>query len=379
MKITGFDLFRFKLPLLRPFPGKTGAVPTREGLILRLTLPNGSVGLGEISPLPGLSTESLKEAQKQVLFLKSKILNQTPPLHCDQFDGSLERWLKPYHLFPSVVFGLESAIFNLLAEGKRAPLHRLLGSPSGTPIPLIGLLQGHPEAIVKETQRLYREGVRTFKLKVGHRDIQEDFAKIQKIKEAVKGWATLRLDANQAWSFQEAVDFANALPKDFIEYIEEPFKDPSPKKMRDFFRATGIPVALDESLIKMKPEELAPTEGLKAVILKPTLLGGLEKTLRFIKQAKKSGITPVISSSFETGVGLSTLAHLAYCNDGLPAGLDTLKWFRHDLVRKRKRIRLKKGKLSIPPGPLRMEDLNWKFFTRGKPPAFGGGLAHDRP
>jgi len=334
--------------------------------------------------LPGFSQESLKEAQKQALALKSRILNQNIPLHCDQFDGSLERWLKPYHLFPSVAFGLESAILNLLAEGKGGPSRRYIGTAPPYGVPLIGLLEGSFEAITKETRRLYREGVRMFKLKVGRSDAEEDLRKIEKIKEIVKDEATLRLDANQAWSFKEALDFAKALrdpsalrPQDdpsitlkssrrghFIEYVEEPFKNPSPQRISDFYRATGIAIALDESLRTMEPKGLVAIEGLKAVILKPTLLGGVEKTLRFIRRAGRLEISAIISSSFESGIGLRILAYLARSCGGSPVGLDTAKWFRVDLVHKRKQIRFKRGKLHIPPGALKKEDLHQRFLTK---------------
>lgn len=362
VKIDTLEVFHFSFPFVKGLRLKTRMFQSRQGLIIRLATGDEDEGWGEISPLPGFSRESLEEAQAQVLSFKSKILNQTIPSHCERFDGSLERWMGPHHLFSSVRFGMESAVLNLLAEMRGIPLHRLLGTPRKIPVPLIGLLEGSFEVITKETLRLLQKGVRTFKLKVG-RDIADDLHKIEKIKKLV-GPGTLRLDANQSWSFKEAVEFARVLPQGGIEYIEEPFKNPSPDKVSDFYRETEIPVALDESLMKMKPEELAPIGGLKAVILKPTLLGGIERTMRFIKQARKLGIDSVVSSSFESGVGLWTLAHLALVNGDVPAGLDTQKWFQKDLIQDPLRIKLKAGRLHISPEPLKKEDLNLNLLTK---------------
>ncbi len=360
MKITSLDVFRFNLPFVKALFLKRRAFQKRQGLILRLTTANGLEGLGEISPLPGFSQESLEEAQNQVLWLKSRILNQTIPPHGGQFSESLERWLGPYNLYPSVRFGIEGAVLNLLAQRKGIAFHRLLGASGETPIPLIGLLEGSLEAVTKETRRLFQKGVRTFKLKVGRGNVSEDLRRIEQIKKLV-GPGTLRLDANQSWSFKEALNFARLLPQDGIEYIEEPFKNPSSAKIRDFFQTTGIPVAWDESLMKMSPRDLKAVPGLKAIILKPTLLGGMEEALCFIRKARTLGITPIVSSSFESGVGLLTLAHLALAN-GCYAGLDTLKWFEEDLVCPGKRIRLEEGCLTISPEPLKKKDLNWKLL-----------------
>jgi o-succinylbenzoate synthase len=96
-------------------------------------------------------------------------------------------------------------------------------------------------------------------------------------------------------------------------------------------------VALDESLVFMQPEALEDHGYARAVVLKPTLLGGISRTLRFARFAARLGLRPVISSAYETGVGTSCLAALAAGVGGedVPAGLDTYRRLAEDVLRPR--------------------------------------------
>ena len=93
-----------------------------------------------------------------------------------------------------------------------------------------------------------------------------------------------------------------------------------------------MPVALDESLVGMPPEALQDHGYARAVVLKPTLLGGISPTLRLANRAKELGITPVISSAYETGVGALGLIALAAGVGEIPAGLDTYRRLAEDVL-----------------------------------------------
>ena len=347
MKIIGCDIYTFNLPLLKPFFTKGKWISNRKGFLLRLNSSDGAAGFGEISPLPAFSRESLREVRIQLQSLAFKNFKTIP------------------QLFPSVRFGLESALWNLLADQKKFPLQKIL-SPSQKinrkNIPVIGLLQGSLENVVSETKRMKARGFRDFKLKVGTNDMAQDIEKVRRVQALLKNRGTLRLDANQFWTFEEAISFAKAVEKDSIEYIEEPFKDIFTQRslITQFFQTTGIPVALDESLRGMDPEHFKPFPGLKAVILKPTILGGIEKTFRWVKKAKELKVQAVISSTFESGVGLSMLAQLAAALECFPVGVDTYKWFLKDILIRP--IKMVRGNLIVPAKSLRETDLDFSML-----------------
>ena len=87
-------------------------------------------------------------------------------------------------------------------------------------------------------------------------------------------------------------------------------------------------------MLKTNPQELDNYTNIAAVVLKPTILGGIERAMQFARKAKSLGLAAVISSSFESSLGILTLAHLAAAISGkdTPVGLDTLSWLEHDLL-----------------------------------------------
>jgi o-succinylbenzoate synthase len=94
-----------------------------------------------------------------------------------------------------------------------------------------------------------------------------------------------------------------------------------------------VPVALDESLVGMEPEKVEETFAV-AFVLKPTLLGGISRTLRVAGRALHLGVTPVISSAYESGVGTAALVALAagIGDRPVPAGLDPYRAIAEDVL-----------------------------------------------
>jgi O-succinylbenzoate synthase len=93
-------------------------------------------------------------------------------------------------------------------------------------------------------------------------------------------------------------------------------------------------VALDETLVGMDPGVLEEHRYARAVVLKPTLLGGISNTLRMAERALDLGMTPVVSSSYESGVGTAALVALAsgIGEHSVPAGLDTYRVLAEDVL-----------------------------------------------
>jgi o-succinylbenzoate synthase len=120
-----------------------------------------------------------------------------------------------------------------------------------------------------------------------------------------------------------------------FEYVEEPLANPA--RLSTFVRNCDVPVALDETLAGMQPEALEEHEYARAVVLKPTLIGGLSRTLRFADVASRLGMKTVISSAYETGVGTAALVALAagVGDEEVAAGLDTYRWLAGDVLRPR--------------------------------------------
>lgn len=326
MRITDFKFYRFSIPLKSPVRLSKSILEKREGLIFQIISDINESGFGEISPFPRFSKETLNEAQAELSAICSNQKNT--PL------GELAH--KAAKLLPSVRFGIECAIVELKAKSKKIGVANFLSESPRESISVNGLLTGTREEILCKAE-LYREiGYKTVKLKVGSGSLKNDIELTKQVREAIGEKMFLRLDSNRSWNIDDFQKFSDKAQHCNIEYIEEPLSDSNQLLNALTKGAMPLPlaVALDETTREIPPEKLLDFKKLKAVVLKPTLLG-LSRTFRFTEIAQKVGITPVIGSSFESGLGLSFLAKIAAAvnTEDISAGLDTYSWFADDIIK----------------------------------------------
>lgn len=286
---------RYQLPYHQPVQLKQGLFSSREGLVLAQTSPSGTC-YAEVAPFPGLSQESLDDCL-ELLQAPQQLQTHRP-------------------LPPALAWGL-----HLLQQ----PLPPL---PLGQQLPLNALLTPlSPEALLQQAQDRYAEGYRSFKLKVGFGPLPDDLRLIDTLLTALPG-AALRLDANRCWSFEQALAFAAQLPATGIDYLEEPLREPVQALHWHEYSAQRL--ALDESLARSDWQTLAAAADV--LVLKPMLLGP-QRFEACTAQARAQGLPVVLSSVFESGLGLRALARLAYAlAPQVPAGLDTWRAFARDLT-----------------------------------------------
>lgn len=333
--ISSCRIFRYRLPLVGPLPLAGGVIHEREGLLVRLDSDSGAWGWGDAAPLPGFSRESIDEAAAEAAAWAGRLRGARFEPGGDGFE-SWPEW-KSAAMAPSVRFGLETALSRLAQRMEDGSAGELAGFEGA--VPVNGLLAGSREQVLADAARLRDGGCRAVKLKVGSRPVAEDVELTRAVRDVIGDRVALRLDANRSWSLEEAMAFGLETGGAGIEYMEEPLREPS--RLREFFDATGIPVALDESLLELRPDDLEGRREVGAVVLKPTLLGGITSAKQWVARAAALDIRPVVSSCFESGVGLLALAEFAWAStgDSVPAGLDTYRWLGADVVEPRVPVR----------------------------------------
>ncbi|WP_294347822.1 o-succinylbenzoate synthase [Prosthecochloris sp.] len=323
------SIYRYSIPFVRPVPVRGSSLSTRDGLITGLQTPDGKhTGFGEIAPLPGLHEETLSEALIQCAAV-------LPTIDLSFGDLSLNDAGKvlPDHLFPSVRTGIEMSLLNLQsATCKNFP--SFSGAPrAAEKLPLNALLFGNTESVLAIATEHFQQGYRTFKLKVQACNPGFAVDQVLALRSAFGNDISLRLDSNRSFSLENACTFFKRIPVNSIEYIEEPLADPH--HIPEFFSRTGINSALDESLW-MNPgiwNEI-PHDCIGGIVLKPSRIGSFSDTLRFALQAEEEKIPAVVSSAYETGIGLGFYARLAsiISPEPTPCGLDTFRQLSHDIL-----------------------------------------------
>jgi O-succinylbenzoate synthase len=345
MRLASLQVYRYSLPLTNTLVLKSRLINSRQGLILKFTDEKNNVGFGEVAPLPGFSREGLGDVIPELQQISKSILKQKINQTLLDFDGKFQSWLRSTPLSPSTHFGIEMGLTNLLAAAHHLQLSELFSSRVSRKILVNALLNYDTTDIKAVVKKLLAEGYQTIKLKVGQGKLEEDVRRVRELRKAGGEKIALRLDANQAWLLPEAVRFGNLVSDFEIEYIEEPLQDPA--ALSSFYQECGVPVALDESLLNIESDHFNWDFAIKAIVLKPTLLGSLAKVIQLIQSADSAGIYPVFSSAFESSLTLFFLTQLAavFSPAGVAMGLDTYKWLGEDLLKTP--FRVKQGRVEV--------------------------------
>ena len=297
------QVYRWQIPMDAGVILRDRRLKTRDGLYVCLR-DGEREGWGEISPLPGFSLESWEEAQTELLAWVNGWL---------QGDDSLPQ-------LPSAAFGASCALAELEGTLPEAADYRAAPLCTGDPDDLVLQLADMP-------------GEKVAKIKVGLYEAVRDGMVANLLLEAIPE-LHLRLDANRAWTPLKARQFAKYVNPEYrsrIAFLEEPCK--TRDDSRAFARETGIAIAWDESL-READFTFEAEEGVKAVVIKPTLTGSLDKVREQVAAAHALGLTAVISSSIESSLGLTQLARIAAWLTPLTIpGLDTLSLMQCQQVR----------------------------------------------
>jgi O-succinylbenzoate synthase len=159
-------------------------------------------------------------------------------------------------------------------------------------------------------------GCRTAKVKVAERgqSLTDDLARVEAVRDALGRSGRVRVDANGAWSVDEAVRAIRALHMHDLEYVEQPCA--TLEEMAVLRRRVDVPLAADESIRNAAdPLRVAGLAAADLVVLKVQPLGGVRAALRV---AAACGLPVVVSSALETSVGLAAGVALAAALPELP-------------------------------------------------------------
>lgn len=282
----------------------------------------GISGFGECGPLPGLSVDSREDYEKCLADFVQKI-NAAAFTPADA--GGILAIIPPE--FPSIRFGAETALLDLLNGGKRVIYKNNFSE--GKPIPINGLVwMGDMDFMMDQINKKISSGFKCLKLKVGGLDFDRECDILSYIRRKYfRDDITIRLDANGAFKTDDVLYKLGELEKFRIHSIEQPIR-PGLEEMEELCRKSPIPVAFDEEMIGINdPDRKA--ELLKRlrpgfIVLKPTLHGGLSGCEEWIVAANSQGIGWWITSALESSIGLNAICQFtANYNPTIPQGLGT--------------------------------------------------------
>ena len=301
------EWIRYDRPLQKPLRTGRGLFSRRSGLLLRLSPldHSGEARIGEVAPLPFMGTESTEDA---MAFFRSL----PEEMSLAEYKAAMQA------ASPVCAFGMESCLTSFSSEPPAIGTAALLELDRETP----GRLR-----------QSRAQGFRTFKLKCGLHDADTELRLWRDLLPGLEKGDRLRLDPNRGWSKADWKAWKGSLAKtgEAVEFIEEPFSPNSlnPDQILAEAEVSPVPLALDESLSEPdgllgSPEFLSDWPGY--FVIKPFLLDFPGQHALGRREPLPQKL--VLSSAFETGIGLSRLIRLAAeFAPELDHGLDTQKHF----------------------------------------------------
>jgi len=340
MVISGITYSPYHLKLKTPLLNSKNIISSRNGYIIQIFDAEGNTGIGEAAPLPEFGSENMDECLKAIYRFISEY---TEELHSIEDITSV---LSGYTGTPAARHGIEQALLNLFSAATGVSLPELLNTHFNSLIKinsLIGFLE--PDVCAFLASKMAGEGYDTIKMKAGRQHFQHDIEAVKAVREAVGSKINIRLDINGKWEYREALKNIEVLSKFCPEYIEQPVT--SKDDLIKLASVSIVKIAADESVRDVSETlEIIDRNQIDVLVLKPMMLGGIIDTTRVIRAAEKNNIMTVISSSFETSVGLRSCLLLAgMVKEKYAHGLSTLDYFITDLYKSP--FIIEKGTISI--------------------------------
>ena len=309
-RVVRAELMVARCALTRPYDLSFVTLNEYVSVMMRVTLDNGDIGLGECVPLPGYSHETVESVLNDL----KAILEWVTGRSCAELRATLpERLADSPFAMSAVLTAVDTALVTF-------PFPPVLSVPMLHPLSA----RSTPEQIVGDLQQGWDDGFRTFKLKVG-RDVSRDCSATYVILDRLPEGGRLRIDANQGYTPSQARQLADAVRRHprraLVEVLEQPLEIAAWDEFEALVSyAPDVPWMLDESIVFERDVQRAAAAGARIVKLKLFKHAGITGLLDMARHAADLGLKVVVGNGVATDVGNLAEALAVHHGHGLFLG-----------------------------------------------------------
>jgi len=306
MLITHTEIYRYTIPMV-PFTIATGTMRHAQNIFIRIHTSEGLIGVGECSAFPMIAGETqatcFELAKDFAACWKNKSatdINQ----RLDELDALIYRNYTAKSAF-------DLALYDLAAKAANQPLYQFLGGTNRTVESDLTIGIGTPEEMAATARDFISKEVHIIKVKLG-KDVATDVERIRQIREAVGPAMQLRIDANQGWSFEDAILALTQLAPYNIEFCEQPMRSWNDELLPELCKRSPISLMADESVFTHRDaERLIRNNACAYINIKFAKSGGIREALRINQVAEKNGIACMMGGMLESRLALTAKVHVA--------------------------------------------------------------------
>ena len=317
------------LPLVHPFTIARGTEYSAHTAVFRLSSDEGD-GLGEAAPIARYN----ESVESIIAYYKEHPLRADDPFLLDVLlDESIPAAAR---------CGLDIALHDLMGRACGQPLYRLLGlDPKATPLTSFTIGIGDRELTMRKVDEIGDHPV--LKVKLGSGSVKDEVETMEAIRSKYTG--TIRVDANEGWNAEQAVDVLREFERFDIEFCEQPIPAGHPEQLKYVREHSKIPIVTDEDSLTARdlPKLYGCVDGVNVKLVKT---GGIRGALKMIHTARALGMKIMLGCMVESQISASAAAHISPLVDW--ADIDGPFLVKEDPF---DGISYDRGKIVLPDGP----------------------------
>jgi L-Ala-D/L-Glu epimerase len=330
LTIEHIELYKLSIPLIEPFITSLGQDDNAENVVVKIITREGITGFGECSPYMPINGES-----QDTCFIVgqyfAKALKGKDPLQIEEAIRLMDTII---YANTSIKSAFDMALYDIAAQHARLPLYQFIGGTNNkTIITDYTVSIGDPEKMAADAVKIKAQGYPAIKVKLGKHG-PRDVERMKAIRTAVGNDIPLRIDANQGWQVQEAIDTLQALAPLHIQHCEEPIARWNYMQLPLVKQQSPIPIMADECC--GDDHDAARLIELKAcdyMNIKLGKSGGLFKALKIARLAEAAGLHLQVGAMLESRLAMTAFAHFALSSDNIVHyDFDTALMFAEDPV-----------------------------------------------
>lgn len=312
LNITHVDVYRFSIPM-QPFTIATGTMNYAQNVFIRVHTNGGFYGVGECSAFPMI----VGETQETCLAMGRDFAK----LWTGQNALDIPARMQQLHDFTAGNYTIKSAfdmaLYDIAAKNAGLPLYKYLGGTRRVVETDITIGIAEPATMAQKAIHFKQTGATILKVKLG-KDARQDVDRIKQIRAAVGSDVKIRIDANQGWSFEDAVYALQAMGEYDIEFCEQPMRTWYNDKLPELRRLSPVKIMADESVYTHYDARLQiESSSCDYINIKLAKSGGILEARKIHDLAAQQGIPCMMGGMLESRIALSAKLHLVYASPNI--------------------------------------------------------------
>ncbi|TSD66184.1 dipeptide epimerase [Inquilinus sp. KBS0705] len=310
--ITSIDVYRFSISMV-PFTIATGVMDNAQNVFIRVHTDAGFYGVGECSAFPMIVGETQDTCLVMARYFAGLWIGQNAL--------DIEARMRQLHAAAAgnttIKSAFDMALYDIAAKHAGIPLYQYLGGARRVVESDITIGIATPEAMAQKAMEFKASGAHILKVKLG-KGAQTDVERIKQVREAVGPEINIRIDANQGWSYEEAVFALQALAPYDIEFCEQPMRTWYNDRLPALMKLSPVKIMADESVYNHHDARMQiESQSCHYVNIKMAKAGGINEAIKIHDTCAERGVACMMGGMLESRIALSSKLHFVYASPNI--------------------------------------------------------------